>query len=316
MSVRIERGGGRRRLTLDRPEHYNALTGEMVDTLVEQLREVGSVPVDHPDADRVVVLTGSGAAFCAGADVGGQDAHQRYGAASVDAAATMVRAVLELDRPVVCGLNGVAAGVGVSLLLACDLVLAAESASLTLGFSRLGLMPDGGATLLLAAAVGRARAMRLALTSSRLSAREACAAGLVGEVRSDAEYPDALDALVGELAAGAPLALAATKKAVNAATLGGLADAFARERSGQAVLLRPRTRRRGCTPSPPIAAPSSAATDPLARNAGSAGVRSETNLKKSSHHPHTPKEGWAGSTGGRERQALGAESSRPRQGRK
>jgi enoyl-CoA hydratase len=187
---------------------------------------------------RVVVLTGTGAAFCAGADLGGEDAQEKYDAGSVDAANQVIRAITELDKPVVCGLNGIAAGVGMSVALACDLVVATASAGLTLAFTKIGLMPDGGATATVAAAVGRARAMRLALLSDLLSAQEAFDAGLVSHVYADEDYPDQLAKVVRRLATGAPLAFAATKKAVNAATLGGLEDAFQRERAGQSVLLR------------------------------------------------------------------------------
>jgi enoyl-CoA hydratase len=125
-----------------------------------------------------------------------------------------------------------------SAALACDLVVAKASAALTLGFTRIGLMPDGGATATVSAAVGRARAMRLALLSDLLSAQEAYDAGLVSHVFADDDYADGLAKVVGRLAAGPPLALAATKKAVNAATLDQLPGAFQRERAGQSVLLR------------------------------------------------------------------------------
>ncbi|MGI9155739.1 MAG: enoyl-CoA hydratase-related protein [Marmoricola sp.] len=220
-------------LTLNRPDTFNALTGEMVAGLVEELRGVSARA-----EVRVVVLTGSGLAFSAGADLTGANPEQKYDAASVDAANLVIRSVIELDRPVVCGLNGIAAGVGMSIALACDLVVAKESAGMTLAFTRIGLMPDGGATATVAAAVGRARAMRLALLSDMMGAREAYDAGLVSHVFADEDYAAGLAKVVDRLAAGAPLALAATKKAVNAATLGGLAEAFGRERAGQSLLLR------------------------------------------------------------------------------
>jgi enoyl-CoA hydratase len=220
-------------LTLNRPDQFNALTGEMVVEAIEQLRGATS-----RDDVRVVVLTGTGGAFCAGADLGGADAQEKYDAGSVDAANHVIRAVTELDQPVVCGLNGIAAGVGMSLALACDLVVATESAALTLAFTKIGLMPDGGATATLAASVGRARAMRLALLSDVITAQEAYDAGLVTHVLPDADYAEGLAKIIRRLSTGAPLAFAATKKAVNAATLGALDAAFARERSGQSLLLR------------------------------------------------------------------------------
>jgi enoyl-CoA hydratase len=231
LEVRLEDGA--LWLTLNRPERFNALTGGMVVEAIEQLR--GATGRDDV---RVVVLTGSGGAFSAGADLAGADAQEKYDAGSVDAANHVIRAVTELDKPVVCGLNGIAAGVGMSVALACDLVVATESAALTLAFTKIGLMPDGGATATVAASVGRARAMRLALLSDLISAQEAFDAGLVSHVFADDAYEAGLDKIVRRLATGAPLAFAATKKAVNAATLGGLGDAFARERAGQSVLLR------------------------------------------------------------------------------
>jgi enoyl-CoA hydratase len=220
-------------LTLNRPEQFNALTGEMVIALVQELR--GAVARDDV---RLVVLTGAGPAFSAGADLGGDNAQENYDAASVDGANMLIRAITELDKPVLCALNGIAAGVGMSLALACDLVVATESAALTLAFTKIGLMPDGGATATVAASVGRAKAMRLALLSDLLSAQEAYDAGLVSHVFPDDDYAAALAKIVARLSRGAPLAFAATKKAVNAATLGDLAGAFQRERAGQSLLLR------------------------------------------------------------------------------
>jgi enoyl-CoA hydratase len=220
-------------LTLDQPETFNALTDAMVLGLVEQLRGV----VARDDV-RVVVVTGAGPAFSAGADLSGDAPQEKYDARAVDAANMLIRSVVDCDKPVVCGLNGVAAGVGMSVALACDLIVAKESAALTLGFTKIGLMPDGGATATVAAAVGRARAMRLALLSDLIDAKEAFDAGLVSHVFADDDYDAGLAKIVGRLASGPPLAQAATKKAVNAATLDRLPDAFQRERAGQSVLLR------------------------------------------------------------------------------
>lgn len=220
-------------LTLNRPDTFNALTGEMVVGIIEELRGATS-----RDEVRVIVLTGSGLAFSAGADLSGVDPQQNYDSDSVDAANLAIRSIIDLDKPVVCGLNGIAAGVGMSIALACDLIVAKESAGMTLAFTRIGLMPDGGATATVAASVGRARAMRLALLSDVIGAREAYAAGLISHVYSDDEYDAGLAKIVGRLSKGAPLAFAATKKAINAVTLDGLKGAFQQERAGQSLLLR------------------------------------------------------------------------------
>ena len=140
LEVRLEEGA--LWLTLNRPEQFNALTGEMVVEAIQQLREATT-----RDDVRVVVITGSGGAFSAGADLGGENAHEKYDAGSVDGANLIIRSIIELDKPVVCGLNGIAAGVGMSVALACDLVVATSSAALTLAFTKIGLMPDGGADL-------------------------------------------------------------------------------------------------------------------------------------------------------------------------
>src|SRR4051794_2395932 len=221
------------RLTMNRPERLNALTDTMSDALAGELEAA-----DGRADVRVVVLAGAGGSFCAGADVGGEDAHQRFDVTALDRANRVARALVALDKPVLASVGGVAAGVGCSMALACDLAVAAESASFLLAFARIGLMPDGGATATVAASVGRARAMRMALLGEPLSAAEAYDAGLVSHLATDDAHADVVDRLVRRLAAGPPLAHAATKRAVNAATLGRLEDALQRERTGQSVLLR------------------------------------------------------------------------------
>ena len=221
------------RLTMDRPEHLNAMTGEMADRAAEELEGAAA-----RDDVRVVLLTGTGDAFSSGADLSGADAHENFDVTALDRANRIIRAIVMLDKPVVAAVNGVAAGVGCSAAMACDLVVAKESALFLLAFSRIGLMPDGGATATVAAAVGRARAMRMALLGEGISGREAYDAGLVSHVATDADFDATVEKLVRRLAGGPPLAYAATKKAVNAATLPHLEDALQRERTGQTILLR------------------------------------------------------------------------------
>ena len=221
------------RLTMDRPEHLNAMTGEMADRAAEELEGAAA-----RDDVRVVLLTGTGDAFSSGADLSGADAHENFDVTALDRANRIIRAIVLLDKPVVAAVNGVAAGVGCSAALACDLAVAKESALFLLAFSRIGLMPDGGATATVAAAVGRARAMRMALLGEGISGREAYDAGLVSHVATDGDFDATVEKLVRRLAGGPPLAYAATKKAVNAATLAHLEDALERERTGQTILLR------------------------------------------------------------------------------
>jgi enoyl-CoA hydratase len=231
--LRITTEAGALRITMDRPGHLNALTADMADRVAEEV-ERAAVAEDV----RVIVLAGTGPAFSAGADLSGEDAHENFDVTSLDRANRIIRAITGSPKPVVAAVNGVAAGVGCSAALACDLVVAAESASFLLAFSRIGLMPDGGATATVAASVGRARAMRMALLAEPMAAREAFDAGLVSHLAADGDFAEAVEAVVGRLTAGPPLAYAATKKAVNGATLHQLEDALERERHGQTVLLR------------------------------------------------------------------------------
>jgi enoyl-CoA hydratase len=229
----VTQRGGTLQLLLNQPDTYNALTESMLIGLVEQLRMAST-----NSEVRVVLITGAGAAFSAGADLTGENPQDKYDGRSVDAANLVIQSVLDCDKPVVCGLNGVAAGVGFSLALACDIVAAKASAGLTFGFGAIGLMPDGGASLLVPASIGRAHAMRLALLSDLVSAQEALSMGLVSMVFTDDAYDEELERLLHRLEGLAPLALTATKRAVNAATLANLEDIHARERAGQAMLLR------------------------------------------------------------------------------
>ena len=220
-------------LTMDRPAQLNALTPEMSGAIASELEGAAA-----RDDVRVVLLAGAGSAFCSGADLSGSDAHAHFDVTSLDRANRIIRAVTDLDKPVVAAVGGIAAGVGCSAALACDLVVAKRSASFLLAFARIGLMPDGGATATVAASVGRARAMRMALLGEALPAPEAYDAGLVSHLADDDDFDATVATLVVRLAAGPPLSYAATKKAVNAATLGHLHDALERERTGQTVLLR------------------------------------------------------------------------------
>jgi len=229
--LEVARSGRVLTLTLHRPEALNALSADLADALAAELERAASY-----DDVGVVVLRGAGRAFCAGADIRGADGPLDVSA--LDRANRIVRAIIRCDKPVLAAVQGAAAGVGCSIALACDLCVAAESASFLLAFARIGLMPDGGSTASVAASVGRARAMRMALLADPLSGREAYDAGLVSHLCDDDALDTVVDEVSAQLAAGAPLGLAATKKAVNAASYHGLDDALERERTGQTILLR------------------------------------------------------------------------------
>ena len=229
--LQIDTSGGICRITFTREAAFNAISEQMAVGLVGQLRAAVS-----DDEIRVVVITGTGMAFSAGADIEGDDPVERFDESTMEAAATIIRSIVELDKPVVAAVNGVAAGVGASICFAADLAICKQSATFILAFSQLGLMVDGGSSLTVAAAVGRSRAMRMALLAEPLGAQDAHDRGLVSHVVPDEEFGLLVDKVARRLAVGPPLAYAATKRAINAATLGGLEDALAREGRGQVVL--------------------------------------------------------------------------------
>ncbi|WP_372736244.1 enoyl-CoA hydratase [Nocardioides sp.] len=231
--MRVDLADGVLTLTFNRPEVLNALSGPMAITLAEQLERAHA-----DDAVRMVVLTGSGGSFSAGADISGEEAIENFDVRALDAANRMVRAVVGCSKPVLAAVDGVAAGVGCSIALAADVIVASESALFLLAFSRIGLMTDGGTSATVAAAIGRPRAMRMALLAEPLTGHEAYDAGLVTHVATPEDFPGIVSTLTRRLASGPPLAYAAAKKAINAATLDQLEQALERERTGQTILLR------------------------------------------------------------------------------
>lgn len=221
-------------VTMNRPDSLNSLTAEMLTGIAEALEQAAT-----DSRVKLVRLGGAGRGFSSGAGISEEDQNaEGHDAAGVlDAANRAVAAIVALPKPAVAVVQGPAAGVGVSLALACDVVLASENAFFMLAFTKIGLMPDGGASALIAAAVGRIRAMRLALLAERLTARDAYDWGLVTAVHPADQFEAAVDKVIGKLVSGPAVALGKTKQAVNAATLTELQDAFDREREGQLQLL-------------------------------------------------------------------------------
>lgn len=222
-------------VTLNRPDSLNSLDGLMLRTLAEVLDRAAGDP-----AVRVVRLGGAGRGFSSGAGISAQDESNRKSGAPEGVllgANRAVRAIVNLPKPVVAVVQGPTAGVGVSLALACDIVLASETAFFLLAFTKIGLMPDGGASALVAANVGRARAMKMALLAERVSAAEALDSGLVSAVYPADELDAAVNAVIEKLASGPAIALRKTKQAINAATLTELEPAIGRESEGQLILL-------------------------------------------------------------------------------
>ncbi|MCH9669318.1 MAG: enoyl-CoA hydratase [Actinomycetia bacterium] len=228
--------GGVLSLTLNRPGSLNSLTARMLNTLASILERAAADP-----RVRVVRIGGAGRGFSSGAGIGARDHGDPDTAgtpgAVLDAANRCVRSITNLPQPAVAVVHGPAAGVGVSLALACDIVLASEEAFFLLAFTRIGLMPDGGASALIAAAIGRIRAMRMALLAERISAGEACEWGLVSAVYPVHEFDTQVDEVIAALVSGPAVALRETKDAINGATLTELQAALERETKGQLALL-------------------------------------------------------------------------------
>lgn len=223
-------------VTLNRPDSLNSLTAPMLQTFASTLERAAG----DPDV-RIVRIGGAGRGFSSGAGISEED-HADPGAAGtpadvLDAANRCIRAIVNLPQPAVAVVQGAAAGVGASLALACDVVLASEKAFFMLAFTKIGLMPDGGASALIAAAVGRIRAMRMALLAERIPAAEAYGWGLVTAVYPVDEFDAEVDKVIATLVSGPAIALRKTKYAINAATLTELESALELEKQGQLSLL-------------------------------------------------------------------------------
>ena len=229
--------GGIARLTLNRPDRLNsfndAMHGEVRDAL-------GRVQAEATSA-RVLLLTGTGRGFCAGQDL--SDRAVAPGSEPVDLGASIERnyiplvlALRELPMPVVCAVNGVAAGAGANLALACDIVLAAKSASFIQAFCKIGLIPDSGGTYFLPRLVGTARAMGLAMLGDKLTAEQAAAWGLIWQCVEDAELSAVTDKLLASLAQAPTRGLAAIKQAIHAASGNSLPEQLEVERDLQRAL--------------------------------------------------------------------------------
>ena len=215
MTVLVEQHAGYRQITLNRPDRLNALNAEMHAALLAALAEAEADP-----SCRALLLTGAGRGFCAGQDLG--EVAPRAGAPP-DLAAVLerynglVRKLRGIALPVVCAVNGVAAGAGANLALACDIVLAARSANFVQAFSRIGLIPDCGGTWFLPRLVGAARARALAILGEPLAAERAAEWGLIWQAVDDTLLMAEAHTLAARLAGAATVGIALTKRALDAA---------------------------------------------------------------------------------------------------
>jgi 2-(1,2-epoxy-1,2-dihydrophenyl)acetyl-CoA isomerase len=211
-------------ITLNRPESLNAMNATMRGELVAALKGAS-----RDDAVRCLVITGEGRGFCSGADLRGGDDERHFRQVLTDQYNPLVTAIRELPKPVVAAVNGVAAGAGVSIALACDLVYASEDARFIQAFVKIGLVPDSGSTRTLVRALGRHRAAQLMFFGEPMSATEAATAGLVNEVFAATAFADAVREIARRLAAAPTAAIGLAKRSINHAEQADLAASMAYE---------------------------------------------------------------------------------------
>jgi 2-(1,2-epoxy-1,2-dihydrophenyl)acetyl-CoA isomerase len=236
-TILLDIANGVARLTLNRPDRLNSFTVQMHDEVSRSLEAVAK-----SDA-RVLILTGAGRGFCAGQDL--SDRAVAPGGEGVDLGESLekrynplIRRLTSLEAPVICAVNGVAAGAGANIALACDIVIAARSAKFIQSFANIGLIPDSGGTWSLPRLTGQARAMGLALTGEPLTAERAEAWGAIWKCVDDEKLGAEVDALAARFASAPTKGLAATKKLIRESATRTLAEQLDVERDSQRALGR------------------------------------------------------------------------------
>ena len=227
-SIDFKLDGGIARITLNRPDRLNSFTARMHEELKDALGAIAD--------SRVVILTGAGRGFCAGQDL--NDRAVSSGDHPVDLGVTvetcwnpLVQKLTSMPQPLIARVNGVAAGAGANIALACDIVVAARSAKFIQSFSAIGLIPDSGGTWVLPRLVGQARALGLALTGEPLSAEKAEEWGLIWKCVDDDQLDSEVDGLAARLASLPPLGLAEIKKMIRSTWSRTLAEELTEERN-------------------------------------------------------------------------------------
>jgi 2-(1,2-epoxy-1,2-dihydrophenyl)acetyl-CoA isomerase len=237
-TILFDIANGAARLTLNRPDRLNSFTVQMHSEVADALSKV-----ERDAAVRALLITGAGRGFCAGQDL--SDRAVAPGGGGVDLGESLenrynplIKRIVSLPKPVVCAVNGVAAGAGANIAFAADIVLAAKSARFIQSFSNIGLVPDSGGTWILPRAVGHARALGLALTGESLSAEKAESWGLIWRCVDDDQLKTEAEKLVERLASGPTKGLAAIKRAMREGWLASLDEQLDRERDLQRELGR------------------------------------------------------------------------------
>nr|WP_298927157.1 enoyl-CoA hydratase-related protein [uncultured Erythrobacter sp.] len=228
-TIRVETDGPLTTITLNRPERLNAMPPQMAN-------EIGQVFYDLGDA-RAVLITGEGKGFCSGADLSARSSDSKGGSheALSNHYNPAISQILRAKVPVICAVNGPAAGVGCSLALAADFTIAGKSAYFLQAFVNIGLVPDGGSTWMLARAIGRARATRMMMLGEKIGASQAEAWGLIYKCVDDAALMDEARALAAKLANGPTVAYSHIKGNIGAALDGTLPQVLQAEAEAQAI---------------------------------------------------------------------------------
>lgn len=230
-SVITQSQGNILRITLNRPESLNALNTEMLLSLQSAFRDAES------DSVRCVILTGAGKGFCSGQDLKDFTSERASFREALEKKYNpLIMQIMQLPKPVICGINGVAAGAGLSLALACDFRIAVESAQLIEVFVNVGLVPDSGSTFNLPRMAGLQKALHLCYTAERLSASDAKRSGIVNVVVQNTEVLEiALQRYASKFAAGPTKALGMIKKLINNSFSGTLEEVLQAEADAQEI---------------------------------------------------------------------------------
>jgi 2-(1,2-epoxy-1,2-dihydrophenyl)acetyl-CoA isomerase len=241
-TIRVENSKGVQTITLNRPESLNALNAAMRRELLAALKAAGK-----DESVRAIVITGEGRGFCSGADLRGGSTEREFRRVVTTEYNPLITAIRDLPKPVIAAVNGVAAGAGVSLALACDLIYAAEEAQFILAFVRIGLVPDSGSTRALVRTLGRHRAAWLIFSGDGLPAAEAQAAGVVNGVAPAAQLPELVLGVAQRLAKGPTLTIGYAKRLLNHAETASLSESLTLEAALQELAGRTQDHSEGVT---------------------------------------------------------------------